>query len=354
MKVLKAAIKKLLHIFGWSLTLANQSVTHNSRLNIDRFKGVLDGVSDLFEREDCDHRLMARKIFDQFDFGGAEIQSEKIIRSSDRIDYFLIRFRFPSINLEWDSYMLVPKQPSSEEQTRVMVCFHGQRGDYEVFTGLADGNDYGGGLAKKYCENGFIVLVPRLPVDPIEQNTISAICFNLGFSYFEYCIAVGRACLSYCEDRYGKQSFMGVWGGSIGAAIAVILGSIDLRISVVHTSAFYRSMRTDIFPGRFFNPGSEAFFYISKGFWSQFEFEDFFKLICPRRLVIEIGEKDRLLGASTKRSIKTLMNKYIEAGVVSNLSIIQGDFGHEVDPELRGFHAVCSHWLSHRSTMASP
>lgn len=343
-RLAKALILRIARFLGFSiafyddehgLTETEQSVDLQM---LHAFDGVLASRHEVKASPEQQLNLLS-SVFKSFDFGDVRLISSNTVYQDAICEIALLTFEFAELQIKWNMYFLEPTIANRKDPVKSILCLHGQRGDIESLIGLNREPDYGNHTAKHYCKQGFAVVVPCLPSIPVYQNSLSALSFNIGFSYLEFCVAMSVEAVSFLKRQYGKDSITGLWGISLGAFIGLLVSITDSRIDFLHSSGFFRSYK-DILKGRYHNNGSEVFFYLEKGFWSKIDIFDLFYLYCPRPLFLEIGTKDKGLAKDWKTMVEKLKSKYRSENQSNALSVFVNEVGHEsfVKPDI--FNAV--------------
>lgn len=139
-----------------------------------------------------------------------------------------------------------------------------------------------------------------------------------------YCI--GR-CLDYLEAQPYCNGKLGMAGLSYGGFYTLYTAAADTRIQAALACSHFNDRITYNWPDKVWKNAAATFLDAEVG-----------ALVCPRRLILEVGDKDELFDADlARREYERLKGYYKEAPDKLSFAIFSGN--HEFCPEDQGIEA---------------
>lgn len=234
--------------------------------------------------------------------------------------------------------VLVPKGLKAGERRPVVLAAHGHgRGKADI-CGVAETDDERAAIAhtnytyaSQFAERGYVVIAPdwrgfgerkspadwaRVGRDPCNVNYMAM--GYAGYHLLALQIWDGSRCLDYLETRpEADMTRVGVAGLSFGGTMSTYLGALEPRIGVVCISGYLSTVGDAIgmrglgnFCGAQYMPG-----LLTIG-----DIPDVAGLICPKPLVVEMGERDQCFVIDDMRAAYARVERiYRAAGVPERL-----------------------------------
>ena len=242
------------------------------------------------------------------------------------------------------AYLLVPTGASAANPAPAILVQHGHHGvsnGKEPLVSRDDSPDMYAHLARRYAENGFVVLVPDAigfgershnfrrygGRDGCNVNFIKLALFGTSLMSLTYWDDT-RA-LDYLSSLPEVDaSRIGASGLSFGGTRTMYLSALDDRIRAAIVSGYLTTFRSYAledgnFCGSQFPPGIYAYGDIA----------DVHGLIAPRPLLIQAGKGDRGFPLESSRIAHAQLTRiYQGAGVPDRLERDEYDGGHEFNP----------------------
>lgn len=258
---------------------------------------------------------------------------KEYVTTDRNVKIFRVRFLiFNSVKF----YGLYFEQVDFSPNNPFVVCLHGGEGTPELVSSIHFDSANYNHLARRLTDKGANVFVPQLLLwnkttygNEYDRLNIDGKLRQLGGSITAFELGLIENCITYFIDnnaaRIGK---IGVAGMSYGGMYALFMASVDTRI----TSCFLCSWVEDSFNAS----------------WADWSYKDAYKyftsaeicgLVAPRRLVVEIGNKDELFNSNKTRDVCEIVKKYYEcANKIENFKLIIFDGNHEVDKNSEGLN----------------
>ncbi len=237
------------------------------------------------------------------------------------------------------AYVLLPKGLQPGERRPAVLAAHGHgRGKADV-CGVAESEDERAAVARtnyayasQFAERGYVVIAPdwrgfgersspaewaRPGRDPCNVNYMAM--GYAGYHLLALQIWDGARCLDYLETRREVDAArMGVAGLSFGGTMSTYLGALEPRIRVVCISGYLSTVEDAIgmrglgnFCGAQYMPGLLTIGNIP----------DVAGLICPKPLIVEMGERDQCFVIDDMRAAYARVERiYGAAGVPERLA----------------------------------
>jgi hypothetical protein len=231
-------------------------------------------------------------------------------------------------------YGLFFEQIKTSKDVPFVIGLHGGEGTPELVSSIYMNSANYNHLVRRITDKGANVFVPQLLLwnkttygNEYERLRIDGKLRQLGGSVTALELSLLENCITYFIDhKIAKPGKIGVAGMSYGGMYALHLASVDTRV----TSCFSCSWVEDSFN-------------VS---WADWSYKDACKcftsvevcgLVAPRRLVVEMGNKDELFRSDkTIETCERVKEYYKCFNNLENFKLIVFDGNHEVDKNDEG------------------
>ena len=215
------------------------------------------------------------------------------------------------------------------ENTPLIFAFHGGGGTPELVSSInLDSGNYNH-MARRMTDRGYAVFCPQFLLwnqseteEKFDRIRLNGRCMQLGFSI----TALEQVLVSQCADYflgdggYSEDRF-GVIGLSYGGMNALTFAAIDTRVKACYSSSWYSN--------RFTNSWAD---WSYKGLANRFEDAELAALVCPRALVITMGDKDALFNYKEAEASAIITTEYYkEFNAQEKFCYYTFDGNHETD-----------------------
>jgi dienelactone hydrolase len=239
------------------------------------------------------------------------------------------------------AWLCLPRPRRRGQRFPAVLCCHGHGHGKDSFVGLDPQGqprlDYAKALAVRLAENAFVALAPDWRGfgernEPPETHPAPRDLCNvghltaefLGYNLLTLDLWDGRCALDYLATRPEVDlSRVGCVGCSFGGTMTLFLAAAEPRISAACVSGYLMSTE-----GHLFNScGSQTL----PGLLRWGDRAEVGGLICPRPLLIQVGEFDSSFpAAEARREFARLRRIYRAAGAGDRLALGAFDGGHEI------------------------
>ena len=258
------------------------------------------------------------------------------------------------------AWICSPKKNSETVKHPAVVCCHGHGLGKDALAGILSngksGVDYQKRLAVELAENGYVAIAPdwrcfgerREPPENLTHprdicDLAHVTVESFGYNLLTLDIWDGMKTVDYLETRDDvDRSRIGCVGCSFGGTMAMFLSAADSRISAACVSGYLMATGKCSFTG---TCGSQTL----PGLLALGDRAEVAGLICPRPLLIQIGEYDSTFPAChALKEYERLQHIYRTAGIDDRLGLDRFDGCHEIHlaPILEWF----DRWLTERRT----
>lgn len=206
------------------------------------------------------------------------------------VDYLVTTTRGPDTNVR--AYVMIPKAPPPEDGYPVVILLHASNNLIESVVGLYDGQDRTNTAGVRWAERGAVVIA----IDGLDNPAIAVMETARLVDRNGYFLIIQR--IHSIIDWVTTQTEIPVnriatYGISYGGYMSFWAGLTDDRVDVVAANGFARDFTEWIFTNPTTYPEPmlrNSFEYMD---WCTWEMSTQARFIAPRRLLIEVGDRDK-------------------------------------------------------------
>ncbi len=226
-------------------------------------------------------------------------------------------------------YGLYFQQAENKSDMPFVIGFHGGDGTPELVSSIHGDSANYNHLVRRITDKGANVFVPQLLLwsktlygNEYDRLSVDGKLRQIGGSITAFELAMVSNCLDYfVSEKIANVGKIGAVGMSYGGMYSLLLSAIDTRIS----SCFSCSWVEDSF-----NVSWADWSY--KNAYKTFTSSEICALVAPRRLVVEMGNKDELFSSEkTVETCKKVNEYYACYKSADNFKYVIFDGNHEVD-----------------------
>lgn len=265
----------------------------------------------------------------------AELISERFVASDGNVDIYRLRFSvFGGVVF----YGILFKQKQSNRRTPFVYCLHGGGGTPEVIGSIHLDSDVYHHLARRFTEKGASVFCPQFLLwEKKEYGTeydridVDSKLRQLGGSVTAMETLFLSQTLDYFINKgYINENRAGVAGLSYGGMYALSFSAYDTRVKACLSSSWFNDR---------FRYSWSDWSYL--GAQSKFTDAEIAALICPRRLMIAIGDKDCMFDSYAAEKEAAETRKYYRyCGKETEFGFYIYEADHEFDISDRGIDFI--------------
>lgn len=228
---------------------------------------------------------------------------------------------------------------------RLVIALHGVLGTPELMYGMHGRNGYGN-IIRRMLEHGLCVYAPQLMIWNCGQSPAKP-CYetkyareeldrrlkNVGGSMTALEVFSTLSAISpLCELPEIDGEKIGLFGMSFGAYLGLFITALDERISAAYLSSCFNDREKYTFPD-----------WQYKNYLNTFCDAEVAYLCAPRRLFVEVGERDDFFSVSgARREASRALEYYKTAGAEENFIFKTWNGAHIVSPENDGIDFLLS------------
>ena len=265
----------------------------------------------------------------------AKLLEKNFVAADGNVNIFRLKF---SLFGDVITYGILFAQKEKYQERPFMFCLHGGGGTPEVIGSINLDSEIYHHLVRRYIDKGVSVYCPQLLL--WDKNIFGSIydrtdtdskLKQLGGSITAMETLFLSQTLDYFIEKEGiNGESIGVTGFSYGGMYALSFAAYDERVKVCYSSGFFNDR-----------------FKYSWADWSYFGAQKRFTdpevaaLICPRTLVISVGDKDCMFDARTSENESEIIKRYYDRfGKSSEFMFYIYNADHEFDKGDKGIDFI--------------
>ena len=260
------------------------------------------------------------------------------------VDYLVINTRIPTTVAH--AYLMVPKAPPPDENGYpAMILLHANNNHIEAVAGLYEDKDRTNAGGVRWVEKGAVVLVVSVNDSRIEDMMRTARLVERN-GYFLVLQRVHSMIDWLTQQTDIPIHRIATYGISFGGYVSFWTGITDERVDVVAANGFARDFTQWIFTNPTTAPHPMLRGWFEYMDWCRWETSTQARFIAPRRLLLEVGNRDKstLIGDfsnprtapepvdSTVFDImaERIQDVYDALGIGERFKAVKFDGGHEM------------------------
>jgi dienelactone hydrolase len=249
-----------------------------------------------------------------------------------------------------NGYGLYFQHPDTTTLRPLLVCMHGGGGFPEIVSNLEHPGNYGHMVERAFAA-GFHVWAPHA-LFPDRWSDLPPTQRRRALDAKAKLAGTSLAAIDLCRIREGLSVILerqevdadrvGMVGLSYGGYYALFVSALDPRIKATVSSCYFNDRRSVLTKGLETDAFLDWHFF---GLLGDIADEQLVALVCPRPLVIEVGERDELFPADgAQAAYERARECYDRLGIADRLHFEVFEGGHEFNGE-SGFAMLTQHLL---------